>query len=90
MSPFDRLLQPGGFVLFQRVQVVQPLQEQQVGNLLDDFQRVGDAARPEGVPDGVDLGADFACEHVGILIGREEPQRAWGIPRGCQCGSEHA
>ena len=31
--------------------------------MLDDFERVGDASGPEGVPDGVDLGADFASEH---------------------------
>ena len=62
-SSLDGLLQPSGFVLFQRVQVVQSFQEQQIRDLLDDFQRVRDAARPEGVPDGVDLAADVACEH---------------------------
>ncbi len=32
------------------VQIVQPFDEGQIGDLLDDFQRVRDAARPEGVP----------------------------------------
>ena len=41
-----------GFVLLQRVQVVEPLDEKQVGDLLDDFERIGDAAGPEGIPDG--------------------------------------
>jgi hypothetical protein len=50
-----RRSEPGGLVLFQRVQVVQPAQEEQVGDLLDHLERVGDAARPEGVPDLVDL-----------------------------------
>ena len=62
-APLNRRLQPGGFVLFERVQVVEPLEEKQVGDLLDDFQRVGDAAGPEGVPDAVDLVTDFVGEH---------------------------
>ena len=52
-----------GLVLLQRVQVVEALDEQQVGDLLDDLERVGDAAGPEGVPDAIDLTADFAGEH---------------------------
>ena len=47
------------------MQVVEPLDEEQVGDLLDHFQRVGDAAGPEGIPDVVDLAADFAGEHGG-------------------------
>jgi len=49
------------------VQVVQPAQKEQVGDLLDDFQRVGDAAGPEGIPDSVDLALDFAGHHFGCL-----------------------
>ena len=60
-APLDRLLQPGGLVLFQRLQVVEPAQEEQVGDLLDDLERVGDAARPEGVPDAVDLTPRYRC-----------------------------
>jgi hypothetical protein len=41
------------------VQVVQPAQEEQVGDLLDHLERVGDAAGPEGVPDLVDLALDW-------------------------------
>jgi hypothetical protein len=55
-----RLLQDGRLALLQRVRVIQPADEQEVGDLLDDFERVGDAAGPEGVPDGVDLAAKFA------------------------------
>jgi hypothetical protein len=47
------------------VQVVQAPQEEQVGDLLDDLQRVGDAAGPEGIPDSVDLASDFTGHHVG-------------------------
>ena len=54
-SPLNGGFQSSAFVLLKGVQVVQPLQEQQVRNLLDNFERVGDAAGPEGVPDGIDL-----------------------------------
>ncbi len=60
-----RLLQPDGFEFFERVQLVQTLDEQQVSDLLDDFERVGDPAGPEGIPDLVDLIANFAGEHGG-------------------------
>jgi hypothetical protein len=62
-APFDGRLQSGGFVLFGRVQVVESPQEQEVRNLLDDFKRIRDAARPERVSDAVDLRAHFTCKH---------------------------
>jgi hypothetical protein len=57
------LLEAGGSVFFQGVQVVQAAQEEQIGNLLDDFDGVGDAAGPEGVPDLVDFAFEVAGEH---------------------------
>ena len=39
-----------GFALFDRLQFVEPLDEQQVGDLFDDRERIGDATRPEVVP----------------------------------------
>jgi hypothetical protein len=62
-----RRSEPGGAVLFQRVQVVQPAQEEQIGDLLDHLERVGDAAGPEGVPDLVDLALDVAGDHEEML-----------------------
>jgi hypothetical protein len=62
--PFHRALQPQRLALLQRVQLVQPADERQVGDLLDDFERVGNAARPEGVLDLVGLAADFAGKHA--------------------------
>ena len=56
-------LQTSGLVFLQRVQVVEALEEQQIGDLLDDFERIGDAAGPEGIPEGVNSTADFAVEH---------------------------
>jgi len=40
------------------MQIVEPLDEQEVGDLLDHRKRVGHAAGPEGVPDLIDLIAD--------------------------------
>jgi hypothetical protein len=37
------------------VQIVQALEKKQVGDLLDDFEGVGDAAGPESIPDAVNL-----------------------------------
>jgi hypothetical protein len=45
------------------MQIVEPLEKQQIGDLLDDFERIGDAARPECIPEGVNFTADFAGEH---------------------------
>jgi len=63
------LVEPGGFVLGQRVQVVQAAEEEEVGDLLHHLQGVGDAAGPEGVPDAVDLGFDCAGDHGVVLAG---------------------
>ena len=59
-----RLLEPGRLVFLQRVQVVEALEEKQVSDLLDDFERVGNPPGPEDVPDRVDLGSDFARNHA--------------------------
>ncbi|VMP20668.1 Uncharacterised protein [Streptococcus pneumoniae] len=59
----DGPLHERGALLLGRVQLVQPPQEQEVGHLLDDLQGVGDAARPERVPDAVHLGLQLAGDH---------------------------
>jgi hypothetical protein len=59
----DRGLEAGGLVFLERVEFVEPLDEQQVGELLDDRERIGDAARTQRVPDAVDFGFDFASDH---------------------------
>jgi hypothetical protein len=70
-----------GLVLLERLQIVEPSQEEQVGDLLDDFERVGDPAGPEGVPDAIDLAAQLAGQHVGI------PQRSAGRGTGQLAGT---
>ena len=59
----DRAAGAGGLVLLARVQLVEALDEQQVGELLDDRQRVRDAAGPHGVPDAVDPGLQLTGNH---------------------------
>jgi hypothetical protein len=53
----------GGFIFLERVEIVEAPQEEQLGDLLDDFEGIGNAAGPEGVPEGVDFTADVAGEH---------------------------
>ncbi len=55
------------------MQVVEALEEQQVRELFHHFEGVRDAARPEGVPDSVDLRSEFAGQH-----GRRLPSSARG------------
>jgi len=51
-------------LLRNRLQVVQAAKEEQVGDLLDHLQRVADAARPEGIPDAVDLALELPSDHA--------------------------
>jgi ABC-type molybdate transport system ATPase subunit len=51
----DRLVERGGALQSAILLVVGPLDEQQVGELLDHLQRVGHPARPHRIPDPVDL-----------------------------------
>ena len=65
-SALHRPTEPDGLVLLQRLQVVEAAKEEQVGDLLDDLKRIGDAAGPEGVPDAIDLASDLAGQHDGL------------------------
>ncbi len=60
---FDGFLEAVGLVFLEGVELVQALDEKQVGELLDNGEWIGDAAGPQGVPDAVDFGFDFACDH---------------------------
>ncbi len=64
----DRAAGAGGLMLRACVQLVQTLDEEQVGELLDDRERVRDAAGPHGVPDSVDLGLQLAGDHDAISL----------------------
>jgi len=54
--------------LFHRLKFIETPEEQQVGDLLDHLKRVGDPPAPEGIPDGVNLVANVACEHGLLLV----------------------
>jgi len=54
-APLHRLAEAVGLVFFPCVRLVEAAHEKQVGDLLDDFERIGDAARPEGVPHIIDF-----------------------------------
>ena len=62
----DRVAGAGGSMLLARVQLVQTLDEKQVGELLNDGEGVRDAAGPHGVPDSVDLGLQLTGDHDSI------------------------
>ena len=54
-APRHRPLEARRLVLLQRVQVVEPTQKEQVGDLLHHLERIGNPAGPKRVPDLVDL-----------------------------------
>jgi len=60
----DGFLGAVGFLLLQGVEFVQPLDEQEIGQLLDNGKRVGNSPGPHGVPDAVDFGFCFAGDHL--------------------------
>jgi hypothetical protein len=49
----------GRLPFFELLNLVQALEEKQIGDLRDDVYRVGDAARPESVPDTIN--SIFGC-----------------------------
>src|SRR6266545_313199 len=76
------LLQELGIAATLFIQRVEPPHEQQVADLLDGGQRVGDAARPEAVPELVDFRANNWCQHsVTLATVREPTSRLGPLPR---------
>ena len=76
-------LQPVRLVLFERVQVVQAANEEQIGDLFNDFEGVRDAAGPERVPDAADLILDVASDRSGLSICGITPllmRASWCLP----------
>lgn len=72
---FDGLSKKVGFLLGQRLLFIEPLQEQQIRDLFDDFQGVGNTAAPERIPDLVYLGLNFTCDHPREFSGQDRQPR---------------
>ena len=61
--PLYGRLETSGFQLFESLQLIEPLDEKQISDLLDHFERIGYSSRPERIPDLVNLVANFICQH---------------------------
>jgi hypothetical protein len=59
-APVERPVELAGFLFGGGLLLVQPLEEEQKGNLLNYLDGVGDASRPETVPKLVDLIANLS------------------------------
>jgi hypothetical protein len=59
----DWVFEPTGFQLLDFLHLIKATKEKQVRDLLDYFERIGNSAGPKGIPDGIDLTADFPSEH---------------------------
>ena len=63
-APRHRPSEAGCLAFLQLLHLVKALEEEQIRDLLDNVYGVGDAARPEGVPDTIYLIANITCEHA--------------------------
>jgi hypothetical protein len=63
-ASLHRLFETRCLQLFYSVKVIKAPEKEQVRDLFDDFERIRDPARPEGIPEGVDLVADVSSQHI--------------------------
>jgi len=63
-TPLHRLPLSVGLQLFGGFQFVKPLEEEKIGDLFNDFERIRNSARPKRIPDAIDLVADFTGKHL--------------------------
>jgi hypothetical protein len=63
-TPLHRFVQAAALQFFKGVQLVEPLDKQQVGDLLDDGERVRYTAGPEVIPNSINLISNIAGEHA--------------------------
>ena len=61
---FVRQAEHDGVRFLFRLDIIKLLDEQEVCELLDDFERVRDASRPENLPDAIDLVPFFSLQHA--------------------------
>jgi hypothetical protein len=58
-SPLNRLTERGSLTLLQLLHLIKALDKNQIGDLLDNLEWIGDPSRPKVVPDAIDLVAQF-------------------------------
>ena len=63
-DPLHRPLETIGLVLLARVHVIEAADEEEVGDLLDHLERIGDSPCPERIPNTIDLVPEFTCKHL--------------------------
>ena len=49
--------------ILRELQLIKAFYEEQVSDLFNDFQRIGNPAGPEGIPDLIDLTTNFVRQH---------------------------
>jgi hypothetical protein len=59
-SASEGLFEARSFALLDLLHLIQAFEKEEVGDLFDDLDRVGNATRPESIPDAVNLIAYFA------------------------------
>lgn len=64
----DGLLGAVSQILLEDLLIVEAAEEKQVGDLLHYFQGIGDSAGSEGVPDAVNLAADFTSQLEAVVL----------------------
>src|SRR5438128_10668523 len=64
-SSLHRLLSPIRLELFGGMQFIESFEKQEISDLLNDFERVRDSARPKRIPNTVNLVTNFAGQHGG-------------------------
>src|SRR5262249_569902 len=62
-SPLDRRLETRGLQLFECLELIQPLDEEQVSDLLDNFEWIGNPGGTKSIPDLIYLVTDLVCQH---------------------------
>ena len=64
-----RLAGAARLLLSEGVQIVEPADEQQIGDLLDNLERIGDTSRPEGIPNSIDLALQLPGDQLCLPLG---------------------
>jgi hypothetical protein len=62
-GPLHGRLEPRGLVLFERVQVVETTEEEEIRDLLDHLEWIGNTTCPKSIPNLINLILDAAGNH---------------------------